>query len=35
MFELYDVVRESEHWEGTWPFPRPEPDSHEEDEFDL
>jgi hypothetical protein len=35
MFELYDVVRESEYWEGIWPFPRPEPDSHEEDEFDL
>jgi hypothetical protein len=35
MFELYDVVRESEYWEGIWPFPRPEPDSHQEDEFDL
>jgi hypothetical protein len=34
MNELYDVVRDSEHWEGTWPFPRPEPEPDEEVEFE-
>jgi len=35
MNEMYDVVRDSEHWEGTWPFPRPEPEPEEEDIFEV